>query len=89
MDDLIKSKEETINKIEILKQEQKQDSSCSEEIKKELTQLRSNIRICDRIAERSISIQEKRKQIKEKEMTEHESLGRCGRTGRADDLGRN
>lgn len=89
MDDLIKCKEEKINKIEILKQERKQDSSCSEEIKKELTQLRSDIRICDRIAERSISIQEKRKQIKEKELTEHESLGRCGRTGRADDLGRN
>lgn len=89
MDDLIKCKEEKANEMELMKQERKQNPNCSEEIKKKLTQLRKDIRICGRIAERSISIQEKRKEIKEKELSENESLGRCGRTSRADDLGRN
>ena len=89
MDDLIKCKKDKANEMELLRQERKQNPNRNEEIKKELTQLRKDLRICDRIADRSTAIQEKRKQIREKEMTEHESLGRCGRTGRADDLGRN
>lgn len=89
MVDLDRSKESKMEEIEFLKQERKlADPNRNEEIKKELAQLRKDIRICDRIAERSIAIQEKRKEIKEKELIEHESLGRCGRTGRADDFGR-
>ncbi|MGN0962392.1 MAG: relaxase/mobilization nuclease domain-containing protein [Clostridia bacterium] len=95
MEDLNRWKENTTSEMDKLVRERKELRKAGSvdriaEINKELTQLRKAIRICDRITERSITMRENMQRVKEeKELNEYESLGRCGRTGGKDDIGRN